>query len=149
MYSHLEDYIVNLYKVLNIHKPYQIDMFSIAAQLGIEINYHNVVFRLGNEVILKNNSPPQQWMDFGHELAHVLIHSGSQLNMYPLYRDYQEWRAELFALHFCVPTFMLEQLKEVSVYDVMSLFNVDYDFAQKRLEMFQRKEYLYGKFSRA
>lgn len=139
MYTHLEDYIFKLYHSIGIRTTDQLDLFSIATLLKVEIVYRKTIFRFGNEVILKNNSPSEQWMDFGHELGHVLLHSGSQLNMYPLYREYQEWRADLFALHFCVPTFMLEQSKEVTVYEVMEVFSVDYQFAQKRLEMYKRK----------
>lgn len=86
-----------------------------------------------------NSTKQQQWQKFGHEVCHYLIHCGQQLNMYYLFRDLQENQANYFAYHFCIPTFMLEDLKEVTVYEVMNLFNVEYEFAFKRLEMYERK----------
>lgn len=150
MYTHLEEYIIKLYKALGISTPDQLDMFSIAAMLGIEIVYRNTIFRFDNEVILNNNSSPEQWMDFGHELAHVLLHSGIQLNMYPMYKEYQEWRADLFALHFCIPTFMLEEIElpntEQEVIGLIAKkFNVTHEFAALRLEKWHNKTTSYGR----
>ena len=51
----------------------------------------------------------------------------------------QEWQAKQFAYHFCVPTFMLDDLEEVTVYEIMNQFNVDEEFAVRRLEMYQNK----------
>lgn len=142
MYTHVEDYISDLYRAMNITSPDQLDIKAISESLGIQVYYKDFAFRFRNKITLnKNNSPPMQWMSYGHELGHALWHTGNQMGMYPMYKEYQEWRADLFALHFCVPTFMLEQLKGVTAYDVMGIFNVDYDFAVKRLEMYQRKEY--------
>lgn len=64
--------------------------------------------------------------------------------MHPMFIDLQEWQANHFAYHFCVPTFMLEDLEEVTIYEIMNLFNVCYDFASKRIEMYQNK-LLYSK----
>ena len=55
------------------------------------------------------------------------------------YAEYGESKADYFAYHFCVPTFMLYNLKGVDVYDVMELFNVEFDFALRRLEMYKNK----------
>nr|WP_245405996.1 ImmA/IrrE family metallo-endopeptidase [Lysinibacillus fusiformis] len=30
---------------------------------------------------------PQQWQDFCHELGQVLLHTGNQQRMYPLFRE--------------------------------------------------------------
>lgn len=147
MYTHLEDYVMNLYKTLNVSTPNQLDMFAIAKMIGVDIVYRETIFRLGNEVILQNNNLSEQWMDFGHELAHVLLHSGIQLNMYPMYREYQEWRADLFALHFCVPTFMLEQLNLPSTRNeaiglIAKEFCVSFEFAEVRLGKWLNKNNL-------
>ncbi|HLR71553.1 MAG TPA: ImmA/IrrE family metallo-endopeptidase [Pseudogracilibacillus sp.] len=74
---------------------------------------------------------------FGHEVCHYLRHCGNQLKMHPLFLQLQESQANHFAYHFCVPTFMLQQLREVTIYDVMELFNVEFDFALRRLEMYR------------
>ncbi|MEQ6048477.1 ImmA/IrrE family metallo-endopeptidase [Lysinibacillus capsici] len=53
----------------------------------------------------------QSWQDFGHELGHVLLHMGNQQRMYPLFREYQEYKANNFMYHACVPSFMLDELE--------------------------------------
>ncbi|HLR80429.1 MAG TPA: ImmA/IrrE family metallo-endopeptidase, partial [Bacillota bacterium] len=84
----------------------------------------------------------KQWQDFGHELGHVLCHAGHQLKMNHMFLKYQEWKANNFMYHFCVPTFMLYQLKEVNVHNVMDLFNVEHEFACKRLASFSFKKHI-------
>ena len=86
----------------------------------------------------------EQWQDFGHELCHVLWHTGNQLVMPPLYRDYQEWKAFNFGMHVCVPTFMLDDMNfprdfggAVSL--IQETFNVTYDFAEMRLEQWRQQ----------
>ncbi|XRD23498.1 ImmA/IrrE family metallo-endopeptidase [Lysinibacillus fusiformis] len=44
----------------------------------------------------ENQSPQQQWQDFCHELSHVLLHTGDQFHMYPLFREYQEFKVQQF-----------------------------------------------------
>lgn len=140
MYTHLEDYIYKLFQSIGITRPDQLDMFKIAALLGVEINYRKNIFRLGNEIILnKNNTLSEQWMDFGHELCHTLRHRGLQLNMNPLYVELQEWKADNFMYHFCVPTFMLENLKlphtrNETIGLIAKEFNVSIEFAEGRLD---------------
>lgn len=141
MYTHLEDYINNLYTAIGIRKPSQLCKDAIAKKLGIDIIYKKKSFRLDNEIILSKNSLSAEWMSFGHELGHLLRHCGSQLNMNPLFVELQEWQADNFAFHFCVPTFMLEKLTCNNVEDIKEIFNVDYDFACKRLEMYKNKLY--------
>ncbi|ALX49705.1 terminase [Lentibacillus amyloliquefaciens] len=138
-FTHLEDFITNLYSKLQIHEPYQLDMFTIAKKLNIDIVYRKTSFRLGNDIVLIKSTKQKEWQNFGHELEHSLQHVGQQLNMHYLFRDLQEYQARRFAYHFCVPTFMLQQYNDLTVCDVMNLFNVEYGFALKRLEMYERK----------
>lgn len=145
MYTHLEDYIYDLYHLIGITEPGQIDVSAIAAQLNINIEYGSTTFRFSNNIILKKSTTENEWMEFGHELCHVLLHSGSQLNMYPLYIDYQECKAENFMYHFCVPTFMLERIRlpntrKESISLIVNEFNVSYDFAEKRLDKWLMKK---------
>src|SRR5699024_12610101 len=86
----------------------------------------------------------QQWQEFGHELCHVLWHAGRQENISDSFCSYQEGQADNFAYHLCIPTFMLCRLKGVSTYEVMNLFNVEYGFASKRLEMYRNKIIMKG-----
>ncbi|GIO25296.1 ImmA/IrrE family metallo-endopeptidase [Oceanobacillus sp. J11TS1] len=97
---------------------------------------------MDNEIILNKGTPRQEWMMFGHEVCHYLRHCGIQLVMNKLFIDLQEYQANYFAYHFCVPTFMLDELKINSVKDIVDHFNVDYEFAWKRFEIYQNKHYL-------
>lgn len=146
MYTHLEDFILNLYRSIGITIPSQINMFTIARRLNVEIIYDKKpIFCFDNEIILRPTNEVQEWLDFAHELAHVMLHSGNQIGMYPLYREYQEWRADLFALHFCVPTFMLEKInlpqrRSEAVELIVNEFNVSRQFAEDRLNMWINKQ---------
>lgn len=135
MYTHIEDYIYELYTSIGVKNPNDLDMRFIAKQLGVDIVYKRKSFRLDNEIILVRSGEREEWMEFGHEICHFLRHVGSQLNMPPLFRQLQEWQANYFAYHFCVPTFMLDRLFNYNLSDIMNLFNVGYEFASKRLEM--------------
>lgn len=138
-YTHLEDYVFNLYDSISIKTPDQLNIKHLSKKLNLNIYYGNVSIRFGNNIILMKSTKEQQWQKFGHEVCHYLIHCGQQLNMYHLFRDLQENQANYFAYHFCIPTFMLQELKGVTVIDVMNLFNVEYEFATRRLEMYKNK----------
>jgi len=89
----------------------------------------------------ENQSPQQQWQEFCHELAHVLLHTGDQFYMSPLFREYQEHKANNFMYHACMPTFMLDELQlddstPQTVMKLQELFNVEYEFALKRLTQY-------------
>lgn len=138
-YSHLEDYIINLYEYLSINEPNQLNCADIAHKLGINLLYSNYSLRYDNYIVIKQSTNQKEWQDFGHEVGHYLRHVGNHLNIFSMFRDFQEWQAECFAYHFCVPTFMLENMKSLTVYEIVNQFNVDYKFALRRLEMYQNK----------
>lgn len=94
-----------------------------------------------NDFLLKE----QQWQDFCHELAHVLLHTGHQGRMSPLFREYQENKANHFMYHACVPSFMLDEIEpnNLTIEYVQEQFNVEYDFALKRLEQYLYKRHLF------
>lgn len=146
-YTHLEDFIQNIYLKLNIQEPQQLNLHTIADSLNVGI--HSL--RASSQVLLFEDkyyifldvrlTPLKQFEEFGHELGHVLLHAASQQYMNPDYRLYQEWKANLFALHFCVPTFMLQQLPkyQLDAYEISELFGVTVPFASKRLVLYHRK----------
>ena len=50
--------------------------------------------------------------------------------MHKPFQEYQEWQAEQFACHFCVPTFLLNQMKlpqlrSEAIGMIVSHFNVE------------------------
>src|SRR5699024_8167333 len=118
----------------------QLDMFRIAKLLDLEIIYEDKKpFYLDNEINLERSTKMQEWVEFAHEVCHYLQHVGIQLVMHPLFIDLQEYQANHFAYHFCVPTVMLENENDLSVRKIMNLFNVEYEFAERRLEMYKNK----------
>ncbi|GIN59997.1 hypothetical protein J8TS2_43160 [Lederbergia ruris] len=60
-----------------------------------------------------------------------------------LFLAYQEWKANNFALHFCVPTFILIKYEIANIPEgipfITKTFNVTQKFAQKRLIHFRNQ----------
>src|SRR5690606_3970061 len=78
---------------------------------------------------------------FGHEMCHILRHSGNQLQLSNSLIEFQESNANYFAMHFCIPSFMLIQLKipnqiQAVIGYICDTFNVTPQFAKKRLKQF-------------
>lgn len=154
-YTPLEDFVRTLYHGLSIFVPEEIDMFDIAKRLNIHLHFYDdgstAVYDSGVHHILLDNriSIQEQWQDFGHELCHALRHCGNQLLMSNQFLNYQESKANNFAYHFCIPTFMLEKLEfPSSMYAAIRLisrtFKVEPEFAKKRLErwILQKESFL-------
>lgn len=143
-FSHTEDYIKKIYSYLQITNPAQLNEFAIADKLNIGLypidGKSEAIFSDGRQYIFinRNLESQERWQEFGHELCHVLWHAGDQSEMPPPFREYQEWKANLFALHFCIPTFMLQRIrlptdKRAAVTMIAKTFNVDFRFAEERL----------------
>lgn len=149
-YTPLESWMKNLYNYLSIKVPEELDMIDISAKLNIWLHHadvestaveHNNFYSL---IIDRRLSKEQRWEDFGHELCHLLRHAGNQMMLSDSMVMLQEAQANNFALHFCIPTFMLLQrpiplLKEDFIYDICATFNVTYPFAKKRIEHFENQ----------
>nr|WP_077737009.1 ImmA/IrrE family metallo-endopeptidase [Bacillus sonorensis] len=149
--THLEEYVKNMYLKFGFFEPQHIDMNRVAAGLNIWIHYENMDSMMikhdGMYSIILNSklSRQKQWEDFAHELCHVLKHAGNQLNMNKMFRELQEFQANQFMYHFCVPTFMLlkldfPELRCNAVKMVADLFNVTDEFAAKRIELFEKRQ---------
>ncbi|WP_217580995.1 ImmA/IrrE family metallo-endopeptidase [Lysinibacillus sp. GbtcB16] len=146
--TYTEDFIKELYSYLNILLLHQLGFHKIAELLGIQVFYwqdksqalfikeHSYLFL--NEQLTKQ----QLWQDFCHELGHVLLHTGHQGHMSPLFREYQENKANNFMYHACVPTFMLDEIepRNLTVEYVQQQFNVEYELAFKRIEQYFSKK---------
>ncbi|MFD2923900.1 ImmA/IrrE family metallo-endopeptidase [Halobacillus naozhouensis] len=144
-YTTLESHIYDLLISLSIRIPNQLTIDRIAEQLNIRVydwehSSEAVIYKGISRIFLqKQLSKEERWQTFGHELGHILLHSGSQLNLPVRFVEYQEWKADNFALHFCVPTFMLLQMnlpfkKSQAIYEVVSTFGVTPEFASRRLQ---------------
>ncbi|WP_121605557.1 ImmA/IrrE family metallo-endopeptidase [Virgibacillus sp. Bac332] len=145
--SRTEDYIKKLLIRCNITDPKELNIMTIAERLNIPVYYweysSETVSKGGKDIIFIDAcaSKQRQWEDFTHELCHPLWHVGRQEFLPFPFLELQEWQANNFSYHLAIPTFMLDKLYNYTVYDVMQIFNVEYDFAYKRLEMYKSKLY--------
>lgn len=143
--NNTERFVKRFYKSIGITDSHQLTIENISQKLRIKIIYWNytseiINYRNAYKLFLNENlNEQQQWVDFGHELGHYFCDNEDQSCLPKQYVNYQEYKADYFAYHFCVPTFMLLKIKGVDVYDVMNLFNVEFDFALRRLEMYKNK----------
>ncbi|MGN4124848.1 ImmA/IrrE family metallo-endopeptidase [Lysinibacillus sphaericus] len=149
--THTEDFIKKFYRRMGILMPQHLDFQEIATQLGIQLFYwpdkSQALFLKEHVFIFLNEqlTDQQRWQDFCHELAHVLLHSGNQGRMSPLFREYQENKANNFMYYACIPSFMLDEIEsnDLNVQHIQQLFNVEYDFALKRLDQYISNKQLF------
>jgi Zn-dependent peptidase ImmA (M78 family) len=144
--SLLEDWIDRLYIQLGIRSPDQLDFKIISERLRIPLDIRNLSSRIyeGEIIINSRLTPEEQWQEFGHELCHKLRHAGNQMFMPRPFFQLQEFQANYFAYHFCVPTFMLQKLdiprsRQEAIYLIAVTFGVTCEFADKRLQMYEEK----------
>lgn len=156
--SYLEDYVEDLYKRLGINEPDELDKYAIGNELNIGIylvSGESEAFcsQERNYIFLNRNlSHQERWQDFGHELCHVLRHSGHQRDMQPMFRELQEWQADNFMYHFCVPAFMMKRIRlppnsYEAVTLIAELFNVEMKFAEERLNRYYQKVLIGGSYN--
>ncbi|OMP67068.1 ImmA/IrrE family metallo-endopeptidase [Domibacillus epiphyticus] len=158
--SHLEDFIENLYTKISITSPEQLDIELIARRLNIEVGYSHKKSKcaeLDGIMMIRLNEnlhKEEQWQEFAHEVCHLLRHSGNQTELPFPFVQLQEWQANSFALYFCIPTFMLDEIElpdnELeAIAEVALTFGVEYAFAEERLERWwiQKAGFLYGQRS--
>lgn len=140
----LEKNVKNIYKKIGVREP-GICIEVLAEKLGVELIYGRSSFCVNGIICIDSRLSKQKAREvFAHELCHSLFHVGNQLNMHELFREYQEFKAENFALHFCIPTFMLLKMrlpkyKHVAAGYVAEIFGVTNEFAFKRLEHYERR----------
>lgn len=143
--THLEEFVDALYLNMDIYHPEELDIEIISSRMGFLVEYiagPSKGMQIGSStVIMLNDSlkPALQWQDFAHEVAHLLRHSGNQYILPSEFRVLQEWQASHFALYFCVPGFMLQNIdlpyhKQEAILKVMDVFHVTPAFAAARLE---------------
>jgi len=156
--STVEEEVISIYHSLNIFHPTQIchdDLIEIiSTRFNIKVYYFDETSEANNlgdifRIFLNEHQTKQKiWQDFAHELAHILGHEGYQWCMHNPFREYQELQAEQFAYHFCIPTFMLNnlelpQLRCEAVGLIATVFNVEHTFANERLEKWLKNREAY------
>lgn len=143
--THLEDYIQHFYNQLGIYSPTQLTEEEIAQKLDIAIYYwtesSQALFIKDHSFIFLNHMllPNFKWQEFCHELGHVLLHTGDQMQLPYSFVEYQEYKANNFALHAAAPTFMIDQLDLPNTYQeavrlLQDTFHISLTFACKRLD---------------
>lgn len=148
-YNHLEEYIRRLLQGIDIYHPHQLNIENVSTRLGLSVHYLGIdsMFLAGHIFLDSRKAEKSQWQDFGHELCHARWHEGDQALIGVMMREYQEWKADNFALHLCIPTFMLQNLNLPSderrtVWMIQETFGVEKEFAEKRL-MHYLKNYIH------
>lgn len=82
--SHLEDWIENLYRKIDITEPEQINFERIAEALDIRLSFKPVTsFALKHSGIYNicldsRKSRIELWYDFAHEFCHIYRHEGDK-----------------------------------------------------------------------
>ncbi|MED4843937.1 ImmA/IrrE family metallo-endopeptidase [Bacillus atrophaeus] len=148
--SHLEDWIEKLYKDINITKPEEINFDRIAKALDILIVYNpdtSFAIRVNGMYTISLDSRKtrqQQWSDFSHEVCHILRHVNDNKIMPNYWKYYLECQANYFAYHFCIPTFMLREIKiphnqSYAIQMIAETFKVPESLAKVRLNMYLNK----------
>ena len=140
-YTHTEDFIKHLFTTMDITSSETLSYVTIAQFLHIEVllwaKPSMALFDNQQPYIMlcSQRTPQQQWQDFCHELCHVLLHEGGSQRkaMYPQWIEYQERKANYFMRHATVPTFMLDNYKELSVTSISEHFCVEHHLAHQRL----------------
>ncbi|OLN21931.1 hypothetical protein BTO30_12050 [Domibacillus antri] len=148
--THLEDFIETFYTSIGIQDPNELGIERIAARMGVIVDYVDGVSKCFKieccSVILLNQhlSPHAQWQEFAHELCHLLLHAGNQHALPSAFLELQERQANNFALHFCIPSFMLERInlpfqKQAAILVISEIFGVEPSFAALRFEQYTRR----------
>ncbi|MGE0912404.1 ImmA/IrrE family metallo-endopeptidase [Bacillus atrophaeus] len=148
--SHLEDWIEELYKKINITQPDEINFDRIAEALDIRIAYKPVpsfAFKYNDMYTISldaRKSRREQWSDFAHEVCHIYRHEGDKKTMPDSWVYYLECQANYFAFHFCIPTFMLRNIdipynQLFAIEKISKLFKVPPSVAKTRLNLYYMK----------
>lgn len=147
-----ERYIYTLLTSVSINHPDQLNIDNLSIAFNLPVIY----WEFGSELaryrdryrmfINQNQSKQEQWQDFCHEFKHYDGHFGNQDDKMPtLFYRFQEDQANYFAYHLAIPTFMLQRIRlppdlNSEILFISDIFNVEPDFAARRLEMLKNKQ---------
>lgn len=144
-YNNIEEYIENFLNSIGIYHPHQLNVETISNRLGIVIHYipYGSMLLNGHMFLDSRLSKAEQWHDFAHELCHAKWHEGDQALIHALMREYQEYKAENFAKHLCIPSFMLDKMslpnhENEVVWFIIENFGVSKSLAKKRMDQYFR-----------
>lgn len=147
----LEEFVEDLYRPHNISCSTHLNIDELTRRLNIWVHYLEVASKglevnpgMYTMIIDKRLSPAEQWLDFLHELCHLLRHAGNQTIMPELFTQAQEEEAYWFTVYAAMPFSFIEKMdvpdtQQAAVAYLASEFHVSIDFARKRLEQIQRR----------
>lgn len=149
----LEQFVEKTYTDHGIHNPLQLTIEEVSRRLNVWIYYSVLGSKalertdgLGSININKNKTSIKQWLDFLHELCHLLRHSGDQRIMPKQFTQAQEDEANNFVLYAAMPISMISKLslpdnQTDAINFLASKFRVPLKLAKQRLEQIQRRIY--------
>ncbi|TQR43379.1 ImmA/IrrE family metallo-endopeptidase [Paenibacillus popilliae] len=155
--TRIEEFTERLYEKIKIINTYQFTIEEIASRLNIWIYYtpmrsKALEVRPGMYSLnVDSRLPPrEQWIEFLHELCHLLRHAGNQTIMPEQFTQAQEAEADAFATYAAMPISMIKTmaLPERCCDAAACLseeFRVPIEMAQQRLEQIRRRVYA-GRF---
>ncbi|WP_017795147.1 ImmA/IrrE family metallo-endopeptidase [Oceanobacillus kimchii] len=144
--TRIEKITQKLLMKLQVNHPEDLNIDRITKGLGIKVKYwefeSELVKKKGRYIIFlnENSNEIKKWLNLIHEVGHLCLHVGRQENLPYEFVQLQEWQANTFTYYFCVPTFMLDELHTVTPAEVSRIFNVDYSFSVRRVEMYQNRK---------
>ncbi|WP_052675919.1 ImmA/IrrE family metallo-endopeptidase [Paenibacillus sp. IHBB 10380] len=148
-----EQFVENLYEEIGITETHQLEIDELSKLLNIWVHYESVPSRaiesvkgLSTMFIDDRNNLVKQWLEFLHELCHLLRHAGNQTLMPKQFTDAQEREAERFVLYAAIPFSMLTRLtlptcKSDAIAFVAHEFRVPLELAERRIEQFEHDNY--------
>ncbi|WP_424475350.1 ImmA/IrrE family metallo-endopeptidase [Oceanobacillus kimchii] len=146
--TRIENITQQLLMSLQVDQPEDLNIDRITEGLRIKVRYwefeSEIVKRKEKNIIFLNieSNEVKRWQNLVHELGHLYLHVGRQEVLPFQFVQLQEWQANTFMYYFCVPTFMLDELPTVTPAEVSRIFNVDYSFSVRRVEMYESKQNL-------
>ncbi|WP_445505747.1 ImmA/IrrE family metallo-endopeptidase [Niallia sp. 03091] len=146
----IEQKVTNMYKLMNIYQPEEIDITKIAYFYRIYLtisqkrSYSTEIGRFKLINLNKKLNHLEQREVFFHELCHLLRHSGYQYKSMPhAFRELQEWDAAHFTRYAAIPFHMLNYVDWKSptlVKDMSKTFCIPEEICQDRIEHIYRNK---------
>jgi Zn-dependent peptidase ImmA (M78 family) len=134
--THLEQWIFEFYKSLEISSAYGMDLKKICFDLRVFLIYKEIsssCYEYGRfkSITLDDRlSKQEQQEDFFHELCHLLRHCGDQRMMPKAFKELQEAQATTFTMYAALPYFMLKGY-DLHDRDIIYILSEDFCVTEK------------------
>lgn len=145
----LEQWIEELYNRYDITKPKHLSIEVLAKYFNIWVHYHakrskGIELSEGTYTVFIDSRQSQevQWLEFLHELCHLLRHAGNQTLMPEQFTKAQEYEADRFVFYAAIPFFMVHKIilpltKGEAIGYIAREFRVPLHFAEQRFEQIE------------